>query len=128
MFLNTISNNKNMKETKKTTKSLNEIIKFKYFVALTNEGYWGRGDTLIKALRNADAINKNKQLKRNVNVLAFINLQKDGDQMTKDQFASDKSRGITHKGYQVGDWMKPFVDDYGSVNYKGVLIKIDFPK
>lgn len=117
-----------MEETKEKTKSLKEIIKFKYFIALTDVGYWGRGDTLIKALRNADAINKNKKLKRNVNIVAYMNLQKDGDQMTKDQFANDKNLGITHVGYQVGDWMKPFVDDYGSVNYKGILIKIDFPK
>jgi hypothetical protein len=117
-----------MEDVEEKNKNLKEIIKFKYFIALTNEGYWGRGNTLIKALRNADAINDNKKLKNNIEIIAYMNLQQDGDQMTEDQIVKDKANGIEHKGYKSGDWMKPFVDDYGSVNFKGALIKIDLPK
>ena len=105
-----------------------DVISFKMFIAMTGSGYWGRGKSLTEALDAAHALDKNRGTMKKIDIACWINIQTEADVMTAEGIESDARNGITHVGYEPGDYLKPFVDDYGGVRYRGALIKIDLPK
>jgi hypothetical protein len=97
-----------------------------YLVA-TSEGRWGRGDDLQTALKNAIALNKAEtKLKKGISVFTYINIQLEEDRLTQERIealASDRHCQVT--GYNVGEFMAPWIDNYGSPHYYGILEELN---
>jgi hypothetical protein len=97
------------------------------YLAATSEGRWGRGDDLKTALQNANALNKSQtKIKKGINVLAHINIQLEEDRLTQervDALANNPHFRVT--GYSAGEFMSPWIDDYGSPHYYGILEEIN---
>lgn len=116
-----------MEGTNEISKSLKDTIKLKYFIVLTNKGYWGRGETLIKALRNADAINDKKKIKKDIEVFAYMNLQREEDEVSEQNIEQEAANGAASPRSYINGCMLPFVDEEGRLYYEGALIKLAFP-
>jgi hypothetical protein len=97
-----------------------------YLVA-TSEGRWGRGDDLKTALKNANALNKSQtKPKRGIEIFAYINIQLEDDRLTQERVdALAKGPFVKVTGYEPGEFMLPWIDDYGSPHHYGILEKID---
>ncbi len=94
------------------------------YIAITNKGWWGRGVDIEGALKMANAFNKKGKLKKDIKVIAYINIQFEEDKLTQKQInALTKENGSTGN-YQIGDFMPPWVDSFGSPRYYGILEKI----
>lgn len=100
---------------------------FKKYLIATNMGKWGRGDTMLKALENACALNgKRTGVRRGIKTMAWINLQMEDDRLTKEDIvAMSNNQHLNITGYQVGDFMEPWITCYGSPCARGILERID---
>ena len=99
------------------------------FLVSTSEFNWGRGKTLLEALRNAKALStKGDKLKRGVRVNVSKFTQRDGDQWTEEKEQAALRSGLTIKGYEYGDFVEPFVDGHGGHRGYGELESITVDK
>lgn len=97
---------------------------FVYYIVSTSDWKWGRGSTLQEALQNANALNAKGKLKRGIKIDASKNIQTEKDVLTNKRIESFAPHySIT--GYQEGDYLLPFVNDYGAPVYYGKMEKIE---
>lgn len=114
----------------------NEVV---FYIAITNEMNWGRGKTILEALTNARALSKGrwKRIKSRTSpkwdgatyqfeVWLKKNTQTDADRLTAEML-EDCRRHYVLKGYEVGDHLIPFVNDYGATVSYGKTVEIDVP-
>lgn len=109
-------------------KGASEVIARIFYIVMTDAGNWGRGQSLESAMEAANALTDTGRKRKRLTVKAWVNIQTEGDVMTEEGIKSDAQAGITHVGYKAGDYLQPFVSDYGEVCYKGKLCKLDLPK
>ena len=107
--------------------STREYITFANYLVATDQGRWGRGETMREALDNAAALNiKTGKIRKNVKVFAWLNIQSQSDCLTEDQVnALESDRHFNVTGYKPGEYMKPWIDGYGSPHYYGVLKELE---
>jgi hypothetical protein len=99
---------------------------FVHYVVLTDRGYWGRGSTLQEALDKADALNQKGKIRRGVKVIAKKNIQTEKDILDESRIkALESDRFFSVTGYSVGEYLMPWVDDWGSIHYFGRLESIE---
>ena len=93
------------------------------YLAATSEGRWGRGDDLKTALKNANALNKSQtKPKKGIEIVAYINIQREEDKLTQERIdALANGPFIKVTGYEPGDFMLPWIDDYGCPHHYGIL-------
>jgi hypothetical protein len=107
--------------------STRDYITFTHYLVATDQGRWGRGETMREAIENAAALNiKTGKIRKDVKVMAWLNIQSQSDCLTEDRvkaLESDRHFGVT--GYKPGEYMKPWIDCYGSPRYYGLLKELD---
>jgi hypothetical protein len=104
-----------------------EYITFANYLVATDQGRWGRGETMREALDNASALNiKTGKIRKNVKVFAWLNIQSESDCLTEDRVKElESNRFCRVTGYKAGEYMRPWIDDYGSPHYYGILKELD---
>jgi hypothetical protein len=115
----------------------NEVI---FYIAITSEMNWGRGETILEALTNARALSKGrwKRVKSRTSprwdgasypfeVVLHKNTQTDDDLLTEEKLEGCRKAYIRLTGYSVGDRLKPFVGDYGQTVGYGKWEQIEIP-
>jgi hypothetical protein len=118
-------------------KPSNEVV---FYIAVTNEMNWGRGETILEALTNARALSKGRWKKiksktytgwsgrsRPFEVILHKNTQTDEDLLTTEKLEDCARCHIHLEGYSVGDRLKPFVGSYGQTIGYGKWEQIEIP-
>lgn len=98
-----------------------------YFLAITNQGYWGRGcvqedeDPLQKALELASALGSTGKLKRGVaaHVAVFVVTEK--DTVSQEEIDNDR-HGLIPRNVKAGETLRPYCGGYGNAIWKGTKI------
>jgi hypothetical protein len=90
------------------------------FVVLTDEGKWGRGETLAEAEKNA-GIRKGTHC----GIVRKLNIQNDKHRLTAKTLAtlSEYERAF---GLKIGDFRPPEVTDYGTILYYGTMYTLEY--
>ena len=99
--------------------------RFEYYIVTTSEWKWGRGQTLKQALEAARALNPKGKLRRGVKVEAQKNIQTDEDILTEESINAFSDCHYIITGYKPGDYLLPFVNDYGTTVYCGKIENIE---
>jgi hypothetical protein len=102
---------------------------YTHYLVATSAGRWGRGADLKTALQSANALNKSEtNIKKNLKTLVYINIQLEEDRLTQERVdALAKGPFFRVTGYKAGEFMLPWIDDYGAPHYFGVLEEISVP-
>jgi hypothetical protein len=116
----------------------NEVV---FYIAITSEMNWGRGETILEALTQARALSKGrwKRIKtrttpswsgktRPFEVVLHKNTQTDADLLTEEKLEECRRCHIHLTGYSAGDRLKPFVGDYGQTIGYGKWKQIEIPQ
>ena len=94
------------------------------YVVITTKGYWGRGPKLEAALKNAKvnsflALNSKKETASVAHVYR-IELDPVESRYSDKVKAADYSRSMaTFSGYEEGDLIEPWVNEFGSLGSWG---------
>ena len=99
----------------------NSDIAYTCFIALTNQGYWGRGKTLAEAKENAHWPKRPKEGFRGG---VKLNIQGDSDRIDDERLAAIKV-GDPDTKLEVGNFCPPAINDHGGVHWFGALIDIE---
>jgi len=99
-------------------------IELTYYLVMTSNYKWGRGETLRHALMAAGALNPKDKLRRGIRVEAFKNTQTKKDVLTERRIKSFSPHYVI-EGYKAGDYLLPFVNAYGNPVYYGEMDKIE---
>lgn len=93
-----------------------------YYVVVTSRGEWGGGGTLLEAAKIANAVGMDHtRVKRGVKCVCYSLTGHNELPMTADDLNPNKNGGLSYTGYSVGDYLKPWVTQYGSLVYKGEI-------
>lgn len=94
------------------------------YVVITNDGYWGRAPELEAALKNARvnslySLNTTKDSKTPVAHVYRLELDPVESVYNEQTKAELKRSHISLSGYEDGDLIEPWVDDWGSLQSWG---------
>jgi len=107
-------------------------IKATFYLVATSAGFYGSGETLIEAAKNASAL-ANKRLRRKsgggrtLKVMGWVNHQ--SEDCRYGQIKEDARRShLTITGYDDHDFVNPFIGSFGQVVAWGTLDRLDMSK
>ena len=97
---------------------------FVRYVVITDDGYWGKAPELLDALKNAKvnsfySLNTTKETYTPVAHIYRIELDPVDSRWSEQTKADLKRSNITLTGYEDGDLIEPWVNDWGSLQAWG---------
>lgn len=99
-------------------------IELTYYLVTTSDWKWGRGETLKDALMAANALNPKNKIRKGIKIQAYKNTQTKKDVLTQKRLNSFLPY-YDIKGYKAGEYLLPFVNNYGQPVYYGKLEPIE---
>jgi len=106
----------------------NEKTNLVRYVVTTSHFYWGIAETLEKALKNAHvnsiyALNSKKE-DTHTAVVFRVEIDEVNGILTEEKRIRMERQGIDTQELEIGDWIEPWVNDFGGVGAFGEIEKV----